>query len=99
MWIIWRFLVVSVCAVSQTAVSSEAEELEMKKEKYIHDLHQVLTGTKNSASYSFTLTPDPPNHSGTVMLTYEKMQKEISVSAACLMKLLKYEHSSCGERE
>ncbi|XP_072227648.1 DNA repair protein XRCC4-like [Leuresthes tenuis] len=70
--------------VSKMEVSSEAEELEMKKEKYIHDLHQALTGSKNSTSYSFTLTPDPPNHSGTVMLTYEKMQKEISFRLGCV---------------
>ncbi|KAM4527886.1 DNA repair protein XRCC4 isoform 2-T3 [Odontesthes bonariensis] len=70
--------------VSQAAVNSEAEELELKKEKYIHDLHQALTGAENSPSYSFTLTPDPPHHSGMVKLTYEKMQKEISFRLGCV---------------
>lgn len=76
-----------LCAVSEATVNSEAEELEMQKEKYIQDLRQALTETGNT-SYSFSLTPDPPNHSCTVSLTYEKIQKDISVSVAHLSKVI-----------
>ena len=58
----------------------EAEELEMQAERYVRDLRQALTGTENSAAYSFTLTPSPPNHGSAVTLAYEKVQKDISVS-------------------
>nr|XP_019937250.1 PREDICTED: DNA repair protein XRCC4-like [Paralichthys olivaceus] len=68
--------------VSDAALCEEAEELEMQKERYIHDLQQALTGTESSITYSFTLMPSPPNHSSTVTLAYEKVQKDISVSAA-----------------
>ncbi|XP_060927849.1 DNA repair protein XRCC4 [Limanda limanda] len=64
--------------VSDAALCEEAEELEMQKERYIHDLQQALTGTESSITYSFTLTPSPPNHSSTVTLAYEKVQKDIS---------------------
>ena len=70
-----------LCAVSDAALCEEAKELEMQKERYIHDLQQALTGTESSITYSFTLTPSPPNHSSTVTLAYEKVQKDISVSA------------------
>uniref|UniRef100_A0A1A7Z6B4 X-ray repair complementing defective repair in Chinese hamster cells 4 n=1 Tax=Iconisemion striatum TaxID=60296 RepID=A0A1A7Z6B4_9TELE len=70
--------------VSEAAVNSEAEELEMQKEKYVQDLQEALTETNNSASYSFTLTPDPPNHSSTVTLMYEKMQRDISFRLGCV---------------
>ncbi|CAB1428676.1 unnamed protein product [Pleuronectes platessa] len=64
--------------VSDAALCEEAKELEMKKERYIHDLQQALTGTESSITYSFTLMPSPPNHSSTVTLAYEKVQKDIS---------------------
>ncbi|XP_034048278.1 DNA repair protein XRCC4 isoform X2 [Thalassophryne amazonica] len=64
--------------VSEAAVSAEAEELEMEKEKYIQDLQQVLTGTEASTSYSFSLTPSPPVQNSAVTLAYEKVQKDIS---------------------
>ncbi|XP_013875960.1 DNA repair protein XRCC4 isoform X2 [Austrofundulus limnaeus] len=70
--------------VSEAAVNSEAEELEMQKEKYIQDLQQALTEAENT-SYSFSLTPDPPNHSCTVSLTYEKIQKDISFRLGCVV--------------
>ncbi|KAG7471492.1 hypothetical protein JOB18_023927 [Solea senegalensis] len=64
--------------VSEAAVSGEAEELEMQRERYIQDLQQALAGTESSDCYSFTLTPSSPNHSSTVTLGYEKVQKDIS---------------------
>ncbi|XP_073333485.1 DNA repair protein XRCC4 [Pagrus major] len=64
--------------VSEAAVRGEAEELEMQTEKYIQDLQQALTETENSITYSFSLTPSPPDHSSTVTLAYEKVQKDIS---------------------
>ncbi|XP_026210368.1 DNA repair protein XRCC4 isoform X2 [Anabas testudineus] len=63
--------------VSEASVNEEAEELEMQRERYTQDLQQALTGPESS-TYSFTLTPSPPNGSSTVMLEYEKMQKDIS---------------------
>lgn len=74
-------------AVSDAAVCEEAEELEMRKEKYMEDLQQALMGTESSVSYSFTLTPSPPTHSCTVTLTYEKVQKDISVSVPSFIQL------------
>ncbi|XP_018550210.1 DNA repair protein XRCC4 isoform X2 [Lates calcarifer] len=64
--------------VSEAVVCAEAEELEMQTERYVQNLQQALTGTESSVSYSFTLTPSPPNHSSTVTLAYEKVQKDIS---------------------
>ncbi|KAM3874226.1 DNA repair protein XRCC4 [Diretmus argenteus] len=62
--------------VSEAAVCAEAEELEMQKDKYIQDLHQALTETETSVTYSFSLTPSQPGRS--VTLAYEKVQKDIS---------------------
>lgn len=56
----------------------EAKELEMEKERYVQDLHQALTGTESSITYSFILAP--ASSSATVTLAYEKVQKDISVS-------------------
>ncbi|XP_053195832.1 DNA repair protein XRCC4 [Scomber japonicus] len=64
--------------VSEAAVSDEAEELEMQKEKYVQDLRQALTDTNSSVTYSFSLTPSPPNRCSTLTLAYEKVQKDIS---------------------
>lgn len=50
----------------------------MQTERYIQDLQQALTETQSSVTYSFTLTPSPPDHSSTVTLAYEKVQKDIS---------------------
>lgn len=66
--------------MSEAAVSGEAEELEMKRERYIQDLQEALMGPE--ASYSFTLTPPEPRRGSSVTLAYEKMQKDISVSDA-----------------
>ncbi|KAG7218105.1 hypothetical protein INR49_020614 [Caranx melampygus] len=62
--------------VSAAAVSSEAEELEMQRERYVQDLQQALTGTEGAATYVFSLTPSPPG--AAVTLAYEKVQKDIS---------------------
>ncbi|TMS08595.1 DNA repair protein XRCC4 [Larimichthys crocea] len=64
--------------VSAAAVCAEAEELEMQTERYVQDLQQALTDTESSVTYSFSLTPSPPDHSSTVTLAYEKVQKDIS---------------------
>lgn len=64
--------------VGGAAVGAEAEELEMQLEKYVQDLRQALIGPEDSASYSFTLHPDPPQSGRALTLTYEKMQKDIS---------------------
>uniref|UniRef100_A0A3P8SIZ6 X-ray repair complementing defective repair in Chinese hamster cells 4 n=1 Tax=Amphiprion percula TaxID=161767 RepID=A0A3P8SIZ6_AMPPE len=72
-------------AVSEAAVCSEAEELEMQMERYIQDLQQALTMAESSTSYSFSLTPSPPNHSSAVMLTYEKIEKDLSFRLGCVM--------------
>ncbi|KAM6976318.1 DNA repair protein XRCC4 [Tautogolabrus adspersus] len=64
--------------VSEAAVCEEAEELEMQTERYIEDLQQALTETETSTTYSFSLTPSPPDRSSTVTLAYEKVQRDIS---------------------
>ncbi|KAG8011016.1 DNA repair protein XRCC4 [Nibea albiflora] len=65
--------------VSAAAVCAEAEELEMQTERYTQDLQQALTDTESSVTYSFSLTPSPPDRSSTVTLAYEKVQKDISL--------------------
>ncbi|XP_035524485.1 DNA repair protein XRCC4 [Morone saxatilis] len=64
--------------VSEAAVCAEAEELEMETERYVQDLQQALTETETSSTYSFSLTPSPPDHRAAVTLAYEKVQKDIS---------------------
>ncbi|CAL8322736.1 unnamed protein product [Lota lota] len=67
--------------VTEDVVCSEAEELEMQKERYVQDLHQALTSTESSVTYNFTLTPQPTaatTTSSTTTLAYEKVQKDIS---------------------
>lgn len=66
-------------------VCNEAEELEMPLERYIEDIEQAFTGRENSNTYNFTLTPNPPGHSSTLTLTYEKMQKDISFRLGCIL--------------
>ncbi|XP_047229598.1 DNA repair protein XRCC4 isoform X2 [Girardinichthys multiradiatus] len=70
--------------VSEVVLNDEAEELEMPKEKYIQDLQQALTEPENSASYCFTVKPDPTS-SCSVTLTYEKRQKDISFKLGCVL--------------
>ncbi|MEQ2252019.1 hypothetical protein ILYODFUR_017304 [Ilyodon furcidens] len=85
--------------VSEVVLNDEAEELEMPKEKYIQDLQQALTEPENSASYCFTVKPDPTS-SCTVTLTYEKMQKDISAAAVLGKPALHQSslHPLCPER-
>ncbi|XP_029024595.1 DNA repair protein XRCC4 [Betta splendens] len=71
--------------VSEAAVSQEAEELEMQKERYVQDLQQALTGAESSISYGFTLTPSPPHSRSTVTLEYEKVQKDILFSLGSVL--------------
>lgn len=84
-------ILIAVCysdsVVSEAAVRGEAEELEMTTERYIQDLQQALTETETSVTYSFSLTPSPPDRSSTVTLAYEKVQKDISVSETALVSL------------
>lgn len=71
--------------VSEAAVCSEAEELEMQKERYIQDLQQALTGAESSITYSFTLTPSQPSCSSSITLAYENVQKDISFRLGCVL--------------
>ncbi|XP_041666502.1 DNA repair protein XRCC4 isoform X2 [Cheilinus undulatus] len=64
--------------VSDAVVREEAEELEMQTERYIQDLQQALTETETLSTFSFSLTPSPPDRSSSVTLAYEKVQKDIS---------------------
>ncbi|CAL8386688.1 unnamed protein product [Boreogadus saida] len=67
--------------VTEDVLCSEAEELEMQKERYVQDLRQALTGTETSVTYNFTLTPHPTATTScttTTTLAYEKVQKDIS---------------------
>lgn len=73
--------------MSEAAVCDEAEELEMQTERYIQDLQQALTETENSTTYSFALTPSPPDRCSAVTLAYEKVQKDISVSYTTVINL------------
>ena len=76
------YLPLPLFAVGEDAVSKEAAELEMKKERYVQDLHRVLTGEGSfDPGYSFTLTPcHSPGSSRT--LAYEKVESDIWVSGA-----------------
>ncbi|RVE66247.1 hypothetical protein OJAV_G00124280 [Oryzias javanicus] len=64
--------------VGGATVSGEAEELEMTEEKYIQDLERALIGAGEPDCYSFSLSREPASGGGAT-LTYEKMQKDISV--------------------
>ncbi|XP_077944710.1 DNA repair protein XRCC4-like isoform X2 [Gasterosteus aculeatus] len=64
--------------VSEAEVRQEAEELEMQTERYVQDLRQALTEAETSGTYSFALTPPPPDRCEAVTLQYEKVQKDIS---------------------
>ncbi|XP_037341136.2 DNA repair protein XRCC4-like [Pungitius pungitius] len=64
--------------VSEAEVREEAEELEMQTERYVQDLRQALTEAETSGTYSFALTPPPPDRREAVTLQYEKVQKDIS---------------------
>ncbi|KAI1905363.1 hypothetical protein AGOR_G00015350 [Albula goreensis] len=66
--------------VSQGDVQREAEEMEMEREKYIHDLQLALTAEgRQAAGYAFHLSPDS-TCSGVLHLSYEKVQRDISFS-------------------
>lgn len=66
--------------VSEEDVSREALELEMPREKYVHDLQLILTGEGQAdQSYSFHLTPEKSG-SSVLQLSYEKVQTDMSVS-------------------
>ncbi len=87
LFVIPAFLLWNDFVVSEAAVCVEAEELEMQTERYVQDLQQALTETENSTTYSFALTPSPPDHCSTVTLAYEKVQKDISVSYTTVISL------------
>ncbi|KAF4082119.1 hypothetical protein AMELA_G00148000 [Ameiurus melas] len=64
--------------VSEEDVSKEAQELEMPRERYVHDLQLILSGEGQAdQSYSFHLAP---KQSGSPMLqlSYEKVQRDMS---------------------
>ncbi|MBN3297111.1 XRCC4 protein, partial [Amia calva] len=68
--------------VSEEDISREAEEMEMRREKYLEDLRQALTdGGKEPSRYSFDLSEDGVDGSA-LHLSYEKVQKDISASTS-----------------
>lgn len=67
--------------VSEEDVSKEAQELEMPRERYVHDLQLILSGEGQAdQSYSFHLAPKQSG-SPILQLSYEKVQRDMSVSA------------------
>lgn len=71
--------------VGEEAVRSEAAEMEITKERYVQDLHQVLTGEGAfNTGYSFSLTPcHGPSSSRT--LAYEKVQSDIWIQLGSVL--------------
>lgn len=68
-------------AVSAAEVCSEAEELEMQTERYVQDLQQALAeASGDTAAYTLSLTPSPPDGASALALAYEKVQRDIAVS-------------------
>ncbi|XP_018600575.1 DNA repair protein XRCC4 isoform X2 [Scleropages formosus] len=63
--------------VSEEDVTREARELEMEREKYVEDLWLALAGKGQKGDHTFHLSSSSPN-SGTLHLSYEKVQKNIS---------------------
>ncbi|XP_051906789.1 DNA repair protein XRCC4-like [Hippocampus zosterae] len=64
--------------VSEACVCQEADELEMSKDEYVHDLHEALTAMGNADLYRFALVPASPDDGAALTLTYDKVQKDIS---------------------
>ncbi|KPP74806.1 hypothetical protein Z043_106005, partial [Scleropages formosus] len=73
--------------VSEEDVTREARELEMEREKYVEDLWLALAGKGQKGDHTFHLSSSSPN-SGTLHLSYEKVQKNISVSERTAVVLL-----------
>ena len=74
-----------LCPVSEEEVSHEAQEMEMARDRYVDDLQLALTGEGPAAlDYTFHLTAERGQGGrGSTMglhLSYEKVQKDISVS-------------------
>lgn len=70
-----------VWLVSEEDVSREARDIDMKRERYVQDLHLALTGEGQigEGEYSFHLAP--LRHGSPLMqLSYERVQNDISVS-------------------
>ncbi|XP_019740951.1 DNA repair protein XRCC4-like [Hippocampus comes] len=63
---------------SEACVCQEADELEMSKDEYVHDLQEALTGMGNAELYRFALVPASPDGGAALTLTYDKVQKDIS---------------------
>ncbi|KAJ8285548.1 hypothetical protein GJAV_G00028080 [Gymnothorax javanicus] len=65
--------------VSEEEVQQEAEELEMRKESYVRELQQALTGLGcPDGSYTFQLSPKNAPRDHACRLSYEKEQSDIS---------------------
>lgn len=61
-------------------MSREAQEMEMVRERYVNDLHLILTGEgQEEQSFSFHLAPKQCG-SPVLQLSYEKVQNNMSVS-------------------
>lgn len=66
--------------VSEEDISREAQEVEMPREKYVHDLQLILTREgETDQSYSFHLAPEQ-SRSPVLQLSYDKVQSNMSVS-------------------
>lgn len=65
--------------VSEEDVSREARDIDMKRERYVQDLHLALTGEGQigEGEYSFHLAPLRPG-SPLMQLSYERVQNDIS---------------------
>ncbi|XP_036385933.1 DNA repair protein XRCC4 [Megalops cyprinoides] len=64
--------------VSEEDVTREAEEMEVRREKYIQDLRLALTEEgQQTMDYTFQLSPDS-GCAGGLHLSYEKVQKDIA---------------------
>ncbi|XP_061117041.1 DNA repair protein XRCC4-like isoform X1 [Conger conger] len=61
--------------VSEEEVEQEAQELEMRKESYVKEVQQALTGAvRSGGDYAFQLSPENRAR----RLIYEKVQRDIS---------------------
>ncbi|KAI1900426.1 hypothetical protein AGOR_G00049820 [Albula goreensis] len=67
--------------VSEEEVTREAEELEMRRERYVEELQLALAGGagRPNGAYAFQLSSESARRGRARRLTYEKVQKDISL--------------------
>ncbi|KAG9354363.1 hypothetical protein JZ751_001070 [Albula glossodonta] len=68
--------------VSEEEVTREAEDLEMRRERYVEELQLALAGGagRPNGAYAFQLSSESARRGRARRLTYEKVQKDILVS-------------------